>query len=186
MNNSAKLGGWLDNLLNVGTQLAPTVINYLQQAGASSSGGAAKGYVAIKSACDSIIGQLAQIKAQVSQLSNAQKQQIGQQAIAQAQGLAAALSNSQVIYQAKNGKDGDYLAASKAQAAQLVQQIGAILQGQPASNTPVNNTPVNNVPVNNTPVSNVPVINSQTVQIIDGIDNTLLIGGVILTVLLLK
>ena len=124
--------GWVDAAISAGTAIVGGMFNR------GSSSQQYRGLAGINSAGQQALQSLQQILAAVS--TNPPTMPLDQ-AISEAQRIAAALSNSQFVYQAQHGQDAAALQQFRTQAAELVRQIqsraqtpsGPVLGNPPAS-----------------------------------------------------
>lgn len=164
-----KLSGWLDSILQIGSQVAPVAIGALQGGGGSgASGSPAKGLAAITSFCEQVIAGLKQILQAAPQVPQ-------DQALQSANQLAALLSDGSQVYQAKKGKDAEVLANAKNEARNLIAQITAKYSNSVAVIDVTSGGQVVNAGTVSS-ANGVTVVN-ESKELVAGVPNLVLVGG---------
>jgi predicted extracellular nuclease len=175
MGANPKLSGLLDSIIKAGSSLAPQVLQMFGGGNSSAAGGQAKGLAAISAFCNQVIAGLNQILASAPNIPQTD-------AISGANQLVATLSNSSLVYQAKNGKDGAALAKAKTDAAAIVAQIAAKYTAvAPVTVTDVTGGQL----VTSTQTATVTGAGVASGEFVAGVPNIVLIGGAGVVLLLL-
>lgn len=170
-----KLSGLFDSLLNFGAQLAPTIIGATQGGGGSGAGTPAKGLAAITSFCERAIAGLKEILQAAPNIPQ-------DQALSSANQLLAVLSDGSQVYQAKRGKDAEVLANAKAEARDIIAQIGAKYSN---AATVIDVTSGGTIVNAGTVTAGGAVSQVGSGEIVAGVPNLVLVGGGVVVVLLL-